>query len=143
MSRDPLAAMEDLDGARRDPYPHGLAQQRVWHRVVMPLDFDVIIEADLALLPFRVKVGLDRIGCAERRHEQLTDTHKRRILCGKKGPILCGKGCLTEAAGRGFYRKLAPALRKFVERSRPRRGATLQLLAELCLIRIHPVQTAA
>jgi mRNA interferase HigB len=26
----------------------------------MPLDFDVIIEADLVLLPFRVEVGLDR-----------------------------------------------------------------------------------
>src|SRR6266540_7510713 len=60
MSCDPLAAMEDLDGACRDPYPHRLAQQRVRHRVVMPLDLDVVIEADPAFLPFRVEVGLDR-----------------------------------------------------------------------------------
>jgi hypothetical protein len=60
MRRDPLAAMEHLDGARRDPRPHRLAQQRVRHRVVMPLDFDVVIEADPAFLPFRVEVGLDR-----------------------------------------------------------------------------------
>jgi hypothetical protein len=40
--------------------PHGLAQQRVRHRVVLPLDFDVIIEADLAFLPFRLDVGLNR-----------------------------------------------------------------------------------
>ena len=26
----------------------------------MPLDFDVVIEADPASLPFRVKIGLDR-----------------------------------------------------------------------------------
>jgi hypothetical protein len=26
----------------------------------MPLDFDVVIEADPAFLPFRVKIGLDR-----------------------------------------------------------------------------------
>ena len=60
MSRDPLAAMENLDGARRDPHPHRLAQERVRHGVVMPLDFDVVIEADLAFLPFRVEVRFDR-----------------------------------------------------------------------------------
>src|SRR5277367_3955061 len=60
MSRDSIAAMEDLDGARRDPYPHLLAQQRVWHRVIMPLDFDVVVEADPAFLPLRVNIGLDR-----------------------------------------------------------------------------------
>src|ERR1700686_1413579 len=60
MSRDPIAAMEDLDGARRDPCPHLLAQQRVRHRVIMPLDFDVVVEADPAFLPLRVNIGLDR-----------------------------------------------------------------------------------
>src|SRR5664279_1229954 len=43
-----------------DPCPHLLAQQRVRHGVIMPLDFDVVIEADPAFLPFRVKIGLDR-----------------------------------------------------------------------------------
>src|ERR1700692_2380907 len=60
MSRDPIAAMEDLDGARRDPCPHLLAQQRVRHRVIMPFDFDVVIEADPAFLPLRIKIGFDR-----------------------------------------------------------------------------------
>ena len=35
-------------------------KQRVRHRVIMPLDFDVVVEADPAFLPFRVKVGFDR-----------------------------------------------------------------------------------
>src|ERR1700730_19003591 len=60
MSRDSIAAMEDLDGVRRDPCPHLLAQQRVRHRVIMPLDFDVVVEADPAFLPLRVNIGLDR-----------------------------------------------------------------------------------
>src|SRR3979490_1158205 len=60
MSRDPVAAMEDLDGTRRDPCRYLLAQQRVRHGVIMPLDFDVVIEADPAFLPFRVKIGIDR-----------------------------------------------------------------------------------
>ena len=60
MGGDAIAAMEDLDGARRDPRPQLLAQQRVRHRVVVLLDLDVIIEADPALLPFGVDVGLGR-----------------------------------------------------------------------------------
>ena len=52
--------MEDLDRARRDPRPRLLAQQRVRHRVVVPLDLDVVVEADPAFLPFRVDVGLGR-----------------------------------------------------------------------------------
>src|SRR5450631_1933134 len=60
MSRDSITAMEDLDGVRRDPCPHLLAQQRVRHRVIMPLDFDVVVEADPAFLPLRVNIGLDR-----------------------------------------------------------------------------------
>src|SRR5215475_6978147 len=45
----PLAMMEDLDGASRNPCPHGLAQQRVRHRVV--------------------------VRCAQRGDEQLADAH--------------------------------------------------------------------
>jgi hypothetical protein len=41
---------------------HGVADYALGgrHRVIMPFDFDVIIEADLAFLPFRIDVGLDR-----------------------------------------------------------------------------------
>src|SRR5215510_15926148 len=60
MSCNARSAMEDLDGAHRDPHPHGLAQERVRYGVVMPLDLDVIIEADLARLPFCIDVRLDR-----------------------------------------------------------------------------------
>src|ERR1035438_7983604 len=60
MSRDSIAAIEDLDGVRRDPCPHLLAQQRVRQRVIMPLDFDVVVEADPAFFPLRVNIGLDR-----------------------------------------------------------------------------------
>src|ERR1700741_1126884 len=54
-----IAAMEHFDGVRRDAYPHRLAQQSMRHGVVMVFDFDVIIEGDLAFLPFRVDVRLD------------------------------------------------------------------------------------
>src|ERR1700747_1552772 len=60
MRSDAVAAMKDLHGARRGAHPHALTQQRMWHRIVMALDFDVIIEADFALLPFGVDVRIDR-----------------------------------------------------------------------------------
>ena len=46
MGGDAIAAMEQLDRARRDPRPQRLAQQRMRHRVVMLLDLDVIIEPE-------------------------------------------------------------------------------------------------
>ena len=39
---------------------HTSRAKRVRHGVVMPLDFDVVIEADLAFLPFRVEVRFHR-----------------------------------------------------------------------------------
>lgn len=47
---------EDLDSAPCVPH-RGIG---VRHGVVTPVDFDVEIEADPALFPFRVKVWLDR-----------------------------------------------------------------------------------
>ena len=60
MRGDACAAMEDLDGARRDAHPHLLAQQLVGRRVVVLLDLDVIVEPELALLPFGVDESAHR-----------------------------------------------------------------------------------
>ena len=60
MRGDALAAVEDLDRARRDARPHLLAQQLVRHRVVVLVDLDVVVEPDPAFLPFGKDVGLGR-----------------------------------------------------------------------------------
>ena len=60
MDCDTIAVMEQLDGPRRDPRPQRLAQQRMRHRIIVLLDLDMIIEAGLALLPFRVDVRCGR-----------------------------------------------------------------------------------
>ena len=56
MHRDALAAMEHLDRARGVAGPQLLAHQRVWHRVVVPLDLHVIVDARAALLPLRERI---------------------------------------------------------------------------------------
>ena len=60
MGGDALAAMEQLDGARRDPRPHLLAEQLMRHRVVVLVDLDVVVEPEPAFLPLGVHVGLGR-----------------------------------------------------------------------------------
>ena len=55
-----LASRPHLDRTGRDPCPHHLAQQCVWHRVVVLLDLDVVVEPGAALLPCGVGVGLGR-----------------------------------------------------------------------------------
>ena len=60
MRGNALAAVEDLDRARRDARPDLLAQQLVRHRVVVLLDLDVVVEPDPAFLPFGKDVGLGR-----------------------------------------------------------------------------------
>ena len=74
MCGNALAAVEDLDRARRDPRPHLLAQQLVWHRVVVLLDLDVIVEPDPAFLPFGedVRFGRQRL---ESRPLQILEQH--------------------------------------------------------------------
>ena len=60
MGGNALTAVEDFDRAGGDACPNLLAQQLVWHRVVVLLDLDVIIESDPALLPFGKDIGIDR-----------------------------------------------------------------------------------
>src|ERR1035441_2098996 len=55
-----VEAAEHLDRAGRDPCPHRLAQQWVWHRVVVLLDLDVVVEPGAALLPCSIGVRLGR-----------------------------------------------------------------------------------
>ena len=60
MRRNALAAMEDLDRARRNARPNLLTHQLVRHRVVVLVELDVVVEPDPALLPFGKDVGLGR-----------------------------------------------------------------------------------
>ncbi len=57
MARNPAAAVEQLDGGRGDPRGQRLADQAVRDRVVMPVDLDMVVDADPALLPLGVLVG--------------------------------------------------------------------------------------
>ena len=53
VDRDALAAMEHLDGARRDANLDLGANERVRNRVEEVMDLDVIIEVDSRAPPFR------------------------------------------------------------------------------------------
>ena len=55
-----LTFMEDLDGALGDPGPELLPRQGVGHRIVMLGEFDMVVEAGAALLPFGVLIWLAR-----------------------------------------------------------------------------------
>src|SRR5580704_1962615 len=60
MRRNALAAMEDLDRARRNARPNLLTQQLMRQRVIVLVNLDVVVEPDPALLPFGKDVGLGR-----------------------------------------------------------------------------------
>src|SRR6185437_541893 len=53
MGADALAAMEDLDRARRDPHVDLGADERVRDRIEEVMDLDVIVEIDPRAPPFR------------------------------------------------------------------------------------------
>src|SRR5215475_13717149 len=57
---DAHAADKHFDRARSDPRPHLLAQQMMWYRVIVLLDFDVIVDTHPTLLPLREDVGFGR-----------------------------------------------------------------------------------
>jgi hypothetical protein len=52
MTGDARAAMEELDGARRQPAIDLLAGKAVGHRVVVADELDVVVDADPDDLPF-------------------------------------------------------------------------------------------
>lgn len=66
MRGDPLAPGEHLDGSPGHPRLDGLAGKAIRHAVVMPVDIDVIIDADAADTPLGEHVGLDRQGLEPR-----------------------------------------------------------------------------
>jgi len=55
-----LPGMENFDRARGDARPQLFLQQLIGHRVIMPVDGDVVIEPGAALLPFRINVRSHR-----------------------------------------------------------------------------------
>jgi hypothetical protein len=71
---DALSVLEDFDGARRQAHFHRLADQGMGDGVIVTLDFDVIVEMDLGLLPGRVFVALHRQRPQHRFLDRLEDT---------------------------------------------------------------------
>ena len=60
MARNAGAAMEHLDGSLGGPHLDDLADQAGWHRVEVPLNFDVVIRRHAGAAPFGVLIGLGR-----------------------------------------------------------------------------------
>ena len=56
----PAATNEDLDGARADPDLGPLADELVWDAVVVAVDLEVVVDADLGPLPGSELVGPGR-----------------------------------------------------------------------------------
>src|SRR5205807_964558 len=59
-NRDALALAEQLDGVGSDARVELLADQPMRHRVVMPLDIDVVVEPDPTNSPLGIFVGFGR-----------------------------------------------------------------------------------
>lgn len=75
MGGDPLALVEQLDRARRDPRLDRLTREAVGDRVVMALDLDMIVKPGAPPPPFGEHIGLQRQrlqGRSVDRLEQLT-----------------------------------------------------------------------
>ena len=78
MGGDPLALGEYLDGTAGEPDLDLGAGEAMRHAVIMPVDIDVIIDADTAGAPFGEHVGLGRQGLERRPvelFEQLAPRH--------------------------------------------------------------------
>ncbi len=61
MGRNALAITEDFDRLLGHARPNLLAQQLVGHGVMAPVDLDMVVEPDRALLPLRIDVR----GCGQ------------------------------------------------------------------------------
>src|ERR1700686_1304475 len=60
VARNPLALVEDLNGAVREARLNGLPQKPERHRVVMAIDLDMIVGRNRAALPLGILVALAR-----------------------------------------------------------------------------------
>src|SRR5450631_160669 len=66
-----LAVLEHLDGAVRHADLDVVAEMPMWHRVVVAVGLDVVIDVDLGVLPFAVDEALPRQGLEHRTVEPL------------------------------------------------------------------------
>src|SRR5260370_14477554 len=60
MRGDALALGEDLDRPAGETDLDGIAREAIGHAVIMPVDVDVIVDADPAGAPLGEHIGLDR-----------------------------------------------------------------------------------
>ena len=72
-----LAPEERLHGAGAEARPDRVADQRVRHAVIVPIDIDVIVEGDEALLPLGEDIGCGRQRSHRRPVEGLEDAAPR------------------------------------------------------------------
>ena len=77
MAGHALAAEEHFDGGGGEARPHAVADQGVRYAVVMPIDIDVVIERDGALLPLGEHVRRRRQSAHRRPVERLEDAAPR------------------------------------------------------------------
>ncbi|MNJ48823.1 hypothetical protein D3C77_440290 [compost metagenome] len=60
MAGHALVGVEALDGLRGQPYFELVFHQLIRHRVVVAVDFDVVVDVDAYLFPFGVDVRVFR-----------------------------------------------------------------------------------
>lgn len=77
MDSDPLALAEQLDRVSRDPSFDLLAREAPRNRVIMTVDFDMIVEASPADPPFSVDIALRRQGLSAGR--SISSNNCRRV----------------------------------------------------------------
>jgi hypothetical protein len=92
MRRDPLAFVEQLDRARRDPRLDRLACEAVGNRVIMALDLDMIVEPGAPSPPFGEHIGLQR-----KRPQRRPVDRVEQLATGLADPATCPSSSLRKA----------------------------------------------
>ena len=97
MRGDPLAAVEQLDGARGDASPDLLAQQAMGRGVVVLVDLDVIVEPDRAFLPDGEGVGLGGQRLERRTASSSKSARRLAPRCRDTRSLSCATSSATAA----------------------------------------------
>ena len=121
MHGDPLAAMEQLDGAAGRADVDLLADQAVRHRVEEALDLDVIVDADAGEPPFGELVVLARQRCQRRALDGLEEVAAAdaepahdMIVDAVEAPAIAA---LASASEKKVWRRSRPRMQVWAKRT--------------------------